>query len=71
MYMGDDAQAFAGHAWNEVVLDGLWVPVDAGWNQQEIDATHISFGHGQRGDNALAETLGKLRFKVIDVKRRP
>ena len=43
IYAGDDTKAFAGHAWNEVVLDGCWVPVDSTWDEFEINATHIQF----------------------------
>src|SRR5262249_48216073 len=44
LYVGDDQKAFGGHAWNEVVLNGVWVPIDATMRQTEVDATHISFG---------------------------
>ena len=43
MYVADAVPAFAGHAWNEVVLDGVWTPVDATWNQTRVDATHLRY----------------------------
>jgi hypothetical protein len=71
LYMGDDQKAFGPHAWNEVVLDGLWVPVDASADQVEVDPTHISFGSGLRdGVTGFLLSLGKLSFKLVEVKRR-
>ena len=46
MYMGDTYQTFGGHAWNEVILDGRWVPVDAVFQQIQLDAGHIQAGSG-------------------------
>jgi transglutaminase-like putative cysteine protease len=68
LYIGDDQKAFGGHAWNEVVLDRLWVPVDASLRETEIDATHISFGTEFKAAKNLLNTLGKLSFKVVEVK---
>ncbi|MCI0684120.1 MAG: transglutaminase-like domain-containing protein [Gemmataceae bacterium] len=68
LYIGDDNKAFGGHAWNEVVLDGVWVPVDASMGQTEVDATHISFGSQERGAKGMLETLGRLSFKLVEVK---
>lgn len=72
VYMGDDEKAFGHHAWNEVVLDGRWVPVDASAGLLEIGPTHLCFG-SKLGDgltNMLA-TFGKLTFKVVEVKHKP
>jgi transglutaminase-like putative cysteine protease len=66
LYMGDDAKSFGGHAWNEVVLNGVWVPVDASLNEVEIDAGHIFFGEDNRAAGAMAQTMGKISFKVIE-----
>jgi protein-glutamine gamma-glutamyltransferase len=68
LYMGDDAKAFGGHAWNEVVLNGMWVPIDATLNQTELDAGHISFGDDRQASGAMLRSLGKLRFKVVEAK---
>jgi len=68
LYIGDDNKAFGGHAWNEVVLDGVWVPIDASMRSTEVDATHISFGPQERGAKGMLETLGKLSFKLVEVK---
>jgi hypothetical protein len=68
VYMGDDQKAFGGHAWNEVVLDGCWVPVDASCGEVEIDATHISFGSDAEGTKNMVNAHGKLSFKLIAVE---
>ena len=68
LYVGDDFKAFGGHAWNEVVLGGVWVPVDASMGETEINATHICFGTEHRATKNLLTTLGKLSFRVVEVK---
>lgn len=68
LYIGDDQKAFGGHAWNEVVLNGVWVPIDATLRETEVDATHVSFGTETKAANNLLTTLGKLSFKVVEVK---
>ena len=67
LYVGDDFKAFGGHAWNEVVLDGVWVPVDASMNETEVSATHISFGTEHQATKNLLTALGKLSFKLVQV----
>ncbi len=63
LYMGDDNKAFGGHAWNEVVLNGVWVPIDASMGETDVDAGHISFGTQDRAAKGMLESLGKLSFK--------
>lgn len=58
----DDAKAFGGHAWNEVVLDGRWVPIDASRDQLEIDATHIRCS----SDSQLAQLLGDISLHLVE-----
>jgi len=68
IYIGDAVMGFGGHAWNEVLLDGYWVPVDAGWNQTEIDATHLCLGTDKQSSANLLKSFGKLSFKLIEVE---
>src|SRR5207237_375398 len=68
LYVGDDFKAFGGHAWNEVVLGGVWVPVDASMGETEVNATHICFGTDHRATKNLLTTLGKLSFPLVEVK---
>jgi hypothetical protein len=69
LYMGDDVQSFGGHAWNEVVLDGAWVPVDAAWNEVEINAAHITFPDTMKAEAGYV-TVEKRPLVVKDVRRR-
>ena len=55
MYMGDDVKSFGGHAWDEVVLDGKWVPVDPTWNETETTAgASMSSSSSSKGGTALS-----------------
>ncbi len=47
LYMGDAKRAFGGHAWNEVVIDSQWIPVDPTWGQFPLDAAHIQLSSGK------------------------
>ena len=38
----DDKPEFQAHAWAEVWLNGRWKEVDPGWNEFNIDASHIT-----------------------------
>jgi hypothetical protein len=70
VYMGDSVKAFGGHAWNEVLIDGYWVPIDASMNSIDIDAGHICLGVDRDSTNNLLKTFGKLQFKLIEVKTK-
>ena len=65
IYMGDDAKAFGGHAWNEVLIGGVWVPIDATLNQTDLDAGHISFGEMRSATTAILQSAGKLSFRLV------
>jgi hypothetical protein len=70
LYTGDAEKAFGGHAWNEVVIDGHWVPVDASSGQTQIDPTHISFGSDVQGGLNLLRLYGNLSLRVIEIRRK-
>lgn len=38
---GEDDSKFYGHAWAEVWLDNRWLEVDPGWNEFNVDASHL------------------------------
>jgi hypothetical protein len=69
VYMGDADLTFGGHAWNEAVVDGYWLPVDATMNQVGADPRHISLGDENESTGNLLKTYGKLDFKLISVER--
>jgi hypothetical protein len=65
-YMGDDVMAFGGHVWNEVVLDGFWVPVDAQTPHVPMREVHVRGG--------LADeftTLPRTSLRVLAVETVP
>jgi hypothetical protein len=62
-YMGDEVKGFGGHAWNEVVIDGHWVPVDATLGHTQLLPFYICVG-----DN-MSQTNGKLAFQLVEVER--
>lgn len=64
MYMGDETKAFGGHAWNEVVLDGAWVPVDATFDQVRADPAHVRLGADGSKD-AQSRVFGKIKFALV------
>jgi hypothetical protein len=70
LYMGDDEKAFGPHAWNEVVLDGVWVPIDASCNQVELDAAHIRFGTRLGETLVLLSKAGQMKLKLVEVSRK-
>jgi len=69
VYVGDAVQALGGHAWNEVVIDGHWVPVDSTWDETKLNATHIRIGSGLRGLTSIGWTLGRVKLEVVSVQR--
>jgi hypothetical protein len=71
MYVGDEAHAFGGHAWNEVAIDGTWVAVDATHGETEIDATHIAFAREGRDMELMNSQGPRLSLKVVSVTPRP
>jgi hypothetical protein len=66
-YMGDSQKAFGGHAWNEVVLDGYWHPIDASTGAFEPDAARLCIGCDQKGSAAFLKNFGSLSLRLIDV----
>jgi len=66
MYMGDDVKAFGGHAWDEVALDGKWVPVDPTWDETVLDAGHVTLAREDAGTD-IWNALGAVQFRLKDV----
>ena len=53
--------SFYGHAWAEVWIDNKWVEVDPGWNEFDVDASHL------RLSNSFDYGLGN-QIKLISYK---
>ncbi|MBG0778201.1 MAG: transglutaminase domain-containing protein [Desulfovibrionaceae bacterium] len=64
-YMGDQARAFGGHAWNEVVVNGQWMEVDAIAGQMDPDPAHVRLAAGKRTGAELLAHMQGLRFSVV------
>lgn len=68
VYMGDKWQAFSPHEWNEVVIDGLWVPVDPAWNEITINATHIRFPVNLTNEARMMAIIPDLKFQIHNIE---
>jgi hypothetical protein len=69
-YMGDSQKSFGGHAWNEVVLDGRWHPIDASVGEFEVDGARLYLGSDVQGGTSLLRTYGGLSLRLIEVEHR-
>lgn len=70
VYLGDESQAFGLHAWNEVVIHGVWVPVDPTWGQTLVDATHIRFSMDLSDEWHILAAIPKMKIKVLHVEHK-
>jgi hypothetical protein len=66
-YQDGAEPAFRFHAWNELALDGRWMPADPTWNQVQIDATHIPMPLDVATALQLLTGTGDVRFVVRGV----
>ncbi len=67
IYLGDEFLEFGLHAWNEVAIGGIWVPVDPTWGQVAIDATHIRFSVDISKEWQVMAALPKMKITVLSV----
>ncbi|MDQ3624751.1 MAG: transglutaminase-like domain-containing protein, partial [Verrucomicrobiota bacterium] len=77
VYSGDDARAFGGHAWNEIVLDGKWVPVDASMGRTRLTPAHIRLRAPAPDDpydpdaiEVIFSISRRLSFRVLELRTR-
>jgi hypothetical protein len=68
-FVKGDKPMFGWHAWAEIHDGHQWVSIDPTWNEVYVDATHIKLSEGPR-DLGWANVAGKLKIKVLEVKRR-
>ena len=71
MYSGDRNQAFGGHAWSEVILDGQWVPVDSVWAEMPISPVYIQAASWNATDSKPADAVTGLKARIISLKTIP
>ena len=69
MYMGDFQKSFGGHAWNEVIINGHWHPIDASRGQFEVSPDRVALGTDLRGGLQLLKNTGQISFRLIQVQR--
>lgn len=58
-------KGFLYHAWNEVYIDGYFVPVDATFGQFPADATHIKLTSEENMED-VALFIGKLKINILN-----
>lgn len=69
------AQGFGYHMWNEVWIDGQWIPLDATLAQGGVGAAHLKLADSNlEGTNAfstflsVAQVIGQLRLEIVEVE---
>jgi hypothetical protein len=67
VYADQSKMEFDPHSWNEVYVNGRWVPVDSTFERIGLGPTYISFGSEQAGMTALVSAMGEMVFKVVRV----
>ncbi len=67
-YLGDRERAFAGHAWNDVDLDGRWIAVDPTLDEVELDGAHIHLEESPFA--ASSHGLAKLKVRKIEYAKQ-
>lgn len=70
VYLGDEFQEFGLHAWNEVVIDGIWIPVDPTWGQTLVDATHIRFSVDISKEWEIMAVIPEMKIEVLHVEHK-
>jgi len=68
IYKDDNKRVFGRHAWNEVVIDGVWVPVDPMWGEMELSAAHVRLGVKDAGPD-LRLALSGASMELVSVQR--
>ena len=74
----DGTRSFGYHMWNELYINGRWIPLDATLAQGGIGAAHLKLAHsGLKGGSAytsflpVAQVAGRLQIKILDVEPQP
>ncbi len=63
VYMDD---GFYYHAWNEVYLDGKWIPIDSTLDRIQMDAAHIKLAEGSLDAMSnIVRLVGNLDIEII------
>ncbi len=69
------AQGFGYHMWNEVWIDGAWIPLDATLARGGIGAAHLKLADSSlKGTGAfstflsVAQVIGQLKIEILEVE---
>jgi hypothetical protein len=68
IYKNDQKRLFGRHVWNEVVIDGVWVPVDTLWGEMTVSAARVRLGAKDSGPD-LRLALAGARMDVVSLQR--
>ncbi len=69
VYMGDWAQCFGLHAWNEVVIDGSWHPVDVTRRAVDLPPFYIRFPLASHRREKLYRHVPRMNLQVLKVEK--
>ena len=64
----DRPAGFQVHAWNQVQVDGVWMDVDATWNQASPSAMRIRFPLDPVRQLSLLLNLDALELELLDIE---
>jgi transglutaminase-like putative cysteine protease len=64
----EELGAFGGHAWAEVALAGMWVPVDPTWGQVPADPAHIRLSNAPHLESAAGAALSSGGIEVLEAR---
>ncbi|MCX7991173.1 MAG: transglutaminase-like domain-containing protein [Proteobacteria bacterium] len=64
----EENKGFLYHAWNEVYLNGYFVPVDSTFGEYPANPTHIKLTEEENTED-ISLYLGKLKLKIIEIKK--
>jgi hypothetical protein len=70
VYMGDWSQSFGLHAWNEIVIDGYWQPVDVTRQSSALPPFYIRFPLNAEKQDLLTHHIARMKISVFDVRNR-
>ncbi len=70
VYLGDWCKGFGMHAWNEVVIDGYWTPVDASVGASPIDPFYIRFPENEYKKSRIITSIPGLKINILKVDKK-
>lgn len=59
------------HAWNEVLVDGHWLPTDSTLNQIEANATHLKLSEGGLDAQlSIIKLMGNIKIEILSSQEK-